>query len=75
MPKDPAARRMVMMSTMGSRVLIADDDRSIRESLRRALTLEGYEVFSAVNGEDALESIRRASPDLAVLDVMMPRMD
>jgi two-component system response regulator MprA len=56
-------------------VLIAEDDRSVRESLARAMRLEGYEVVTANDGAAALESIRAAPPDIAVLDVSMPAVD
>lgn len=60
---------------MGPRVLIADDDRAIRESLCRALELEGYEVSSAADGVEALTAIRKEPPDIAIVDVMMPGVD
>lgn len=60
---------------MGPRVLIADDDRAIRESLYRALELARYEVSSAADGVEALTAIRKEPPDIAILDVMMPGVD
>jgi two-component system response regulator MprA len=57
------------------RVLVADDDRAIRESLVRALELEGYEVASAVDGVEALTRARRDAFDALVVDVMMPVVD
>jgi two-component system response regulator MprA len=60
---------------MSGRILIADDDRAIRESLSRALTLEGYEVVQAHDGAVALQLIQERQPDVAVLDVMMPNLD
>jgi two-component system response regulator MprA len=57
------------------RVLVADDDRAIRESLARALELEGYDVATAVDGVEALTRIRRDSFDALVVDVMMPGVD
>ena len=57
------------------RVLVAEDDRSVRESLRRSLRFNGFDVAAAVDGADALASISRARPDALVLDVMMPRLD
>ena len=54
------------------RVLVADDDRAIRESLERALQLEGYEVVAVVDGVEALTRARRDSFDALVVDVMMP---
>jgi two-component system response regulator MprA len=57
------------------RVLVADDDRAIRESLARALELEGYEVTTASDGAAALALIREREPDVIVLDLMMPNVD
>ncbi|MBL7495420.1 response regulator transcription factor [Frankia sp. CNm7] len=57
------------------RVLIVDDDPAVRQSLERSLRFEGYEVATAGDGVAALELIARDRPDIAVLDVMMPRMD
>jgi len=54
---------------------VVDDERAVRESLRRALALEGYEVDLAEDGEGALESVRRAEPDALILDVLMPGID
>jgi two-component system response regulator MprA len=56
-------------------VLIADDDRAIRDSLRRALTLNGYQVTVAQDGVEALATARREGFDALVLDVMMPGVD
>ena len=60
---------------MGSRVLVADDDRAIRESLARALELEGYEVVVAIDGATALAAVKERPADVLVLDVMMPGID
>ncbi|HEY4991000.1 MAG TPA: response regulator transcription factor [Nakamurella sp.] len=60
---------------MTFRVLVADDDRAIRESLERALELEGYLVSSVADGVQALSVARREDPDVIVLDVMMPGVD
>lgn len=57
------------------RILVVDDDRAVRESLRRSLSFNGYTVELAVDGADALEKVAESSPDAIVLDVMMPRMD
>jgi len=53
--------------------LIADDDPDILEILRYNLAQDGYEVFTAKDGDEALEKARKHLPDLIVLDVMMPR--
>lgn len=57
------------------RILVVDDDRAVRESLRRSLTFNGYTVDLAVDGLDALEKVAAARPDALVLDVMMPKLD
>ena len=56
-------------------LLVAEDDRAVRDSLHRALQLEGYEVALAHDGAAALKSLDEHSPDLVVLDVMMPYVD
>jgi two-component system response regulator MprA len=62
---------------VGVRILVVDDERAVRESLRRALALEGYEVELAADGEEALQLLdgRGPQPDAVVLDVLMPRVD
>jgi two-component system response regulator MprA len=57
------------------RVLVAEDDRSVRESLMRALRLEGYDVDAVTDGEQALTVVDSNPPDLLVLDIMMPNVD
>ncbi|WP_188828717.1 response regulator transcription factor [Nocardia camponoti] len=57
------------------RILVVDDDRAVRESLRRSLSFNGYTIDLAVDGVDALEKVAAARPDALVLDVMMPRLD
>jgi two-component system response regulator MprA len=57
------------------RILIVDDDRAVREALRRALTLESYEVQLAEDGERALEQVVRSVPDAVVLDIGLPGID
>jgi two-component system response regulator MprA len=56
-------------------ILIAEDDRRVRESLERALTLEGYEVVTASDGARALELHAETPADLLLLDVSMPNAD
>ncbi|WP_433782613.1 response regulator transcription factor [Actinomycetospora sp. CA-101289] len=60
---------------MPQRVLVADDDRAIRESLVRALELEGYHVVPVVDGIETLTRARRDAFDALVIDVMMPGVD
>lgn len=57
------------------RILVVDDDRAVRESLRRSLSFHGYTVELAVDGVEALAAIAADRPDALVLDVMMPRVD
>jgi two-component system, OmpR family, response regulator MprA len=56
--------------------MVVDDERAVRESLRRALELEGYEIELAENGNEALDLLAEgAQPDALVLDVLMPGVD
>jgi two-component system, OmpR family, response regulator MprA len=57
------------------RVLIVDDDRSLRDALRRALMLGGYDTVSVASGEEALTQVDHASPDALVLDIGLPGLD
>ena len=58
------------------RILVVDDERAVRESLRRALELEGYNVELADDGEAALERLGETTqPDAVILDVLMPGID
>ncbi|MEI6043176.1 MAG: response regulator transcription factor [Chloroflexota bacterium] len=57
------------------RILAVDDDPEILDLLSRGLQFEGYEVETALNGEEALISFRQSAPDLVLLDLMMPGID
>lgn len=57
------------------RILLVDDEMDLVETLRFSLELEGYEVLTAYNGEEALHLARSHQPDLILLDVMLPKMD
>jgi len=58
------------------KILVVDDERAVRESLRRALELEGYEIELAEEGRQALERLAREDqPDAVILDVLMPGVD
>jgi len=58
---------------MAKRILIADDEQNIVISLEFLMKREGYEVSIAVDGEEAVAKIRSETPDLVLLDVMMPK--
>ena len=60
---------------MGRRVLVVDDDAVIRQLISVNLELEGFDVHTAVDGEDAIEKVRELRPDVVTLDIMMPRLD
>jgi len=60
------------------RVLVVDDDKAVRESLRRSLEFNGYDVSTAADGAEALAGLGAgagSAPDVVVMDVMMPRLD
>ncbi|WP_435746460.1 response regulator transcription factor [Nocardioides sp. SYSU DS0663] len=57
------------------RVLVVDDDKAVRESLRRSLEFNGYDVHLAGDGAEALAGIAKVGPHVVVMDVMMPRLD
>jgi two-component system, NtrC family, nitrogen regulation response regulator NtrX len=57
------------------RILVVDDESSIRDTLRMILEYEGYDVLQAANGDDAVRLIEREAPDLVFLDIKMPGMD
>src|ERR1700749_3720553 len=63
------------MKLVAVRILVVDDDRAVRESLRRSLAFNGYSVELAPDGLEALALIASARPGALVLDVMMPRLD
>jgi len=60
---------------MSARIVVVDDDTALRDALRRALRLEGYEVAVAVDGAGALAQVAGPRVDLIVLDVLMPGVD
>ncbi|HZK31441.1 MAG TPA: response regulator transcription factor [Corynebacterium sp.] len=57
------------------KILVVDDERSVRDSLRRSLAFNGYGVVLASDGEEAISVIDREAPDLVILDILMPRID
>ncbi len=60
---------------MSKSVLIVDDEEATREILQIILEMTGYQVYSAEDGEDALEKVANHLPDIILLDMMMPKMD
>ncbi len=63
------------MTTGAAKILVAEDDKAVRDSLDRALRLEGYEVTLASDGAKALDAVKTAPIDVIVLDIMMPYVD
>ena len=59
----------------GYRILVADDDIKVHEVLGAYFRREEYQMFSAYDGEEALEIMRRSRPDIVILDIMMPKKD
>jgi DNA-binding response OmpR family regulator len=57
------------------RVLVVDDDEVIRQLIAVNLTLEGFDVATAVDGQDCLDKVTAIDPDVITLDIMMPRLD
>ncbi|MBI2895561.1 MAG: response regulator transcription factor [Deltaproteobacteria bacterium] len=62
------------MTVTRARILVVEDDASIRAGLELNLGAEGYEVAAAVTGEQALEIAKGSSPELIILDIMLPKM-
>jgi two-component system, OmpR family, response regulator MprA len=56
------------------RIFVVDDDRAVRDSLRRSLEFNGYEVVTAADGAEALARFNAVDPDALIVDVMMPRL-
>ncbi|AEH22229.1 response regulator receiver modulated metal dependent phosphohydrolase [Thermodesulfobacterium geofontis OPF15] len=57
------------------KILVVDDDASTRENLKEILSLEGYQVYTAENGKEALEMLSHLNPDIMVVDLFMPELD
>ena len=60
---------------MAQKILVAEDDKLLSDSLTAALKDSGYEPEAAFDGEDAVTKAKTISPDLVLLDVMMPKLD
>ncbi|MBK9925117.1 MAG: response regulator [Anaerolineales bacterium] len=63
------------MSDAGQRVLVVDDENAIRRYLRTALTAQGFTVYEATNGEEALTAVLNHRPDIIILDLGLPDLD
>lgn len=63
------------LDTHKEKILVVDDEASIRRILETRLSMIGYDVVTAADGEEALETFNHNEPDLVVLDVMMPKLD
>ncbi len=63
------------MNELENKVIIIDDEKAIVDIIKYNLEKEGYKVITAYDGEEGLEQIRKHSPDMAILDVMMPKKD
>jgi len=63
------------MSTAKHKILIVDDEPDIRELIEYNLKKEGYQVYTASNGQEGVTEAKRILPDLVILDIMMPKMD
>lgn len=59
----------------GKRILVVDDTADLLKSIVQVLAMEGYETMAAVNGQDAVDKVREAVPDLVITDLLMPVMD
>ena len=60
---------------MKNTILVVDDQSSVRQLLQEYLTEQGYKVYTAIDGQNALYMARHEPPDLILLDIMMPKMD
>ncbi len=63
------------MENHKEKILVVDDEASIRRILETRLSMIGYDVVTAADGEESLDTFRNSDPDLVVLDVMMPKLD
>ncbi|GIH74645.1 hypothetical protein Plo01_10740 [Planobispora longispora] len=66
---------MAAVGELLGKVLVVDDDEVIRQLIAVNLTLEGFQVETAFDGQNCLDRVRDVQPDVVTLDVMMPRMD
>src|SRR2546429_7592617 len=71
----PSLKGGTLMPAKKTTILVVDDDLQLLKIVEHNLEAEGYQVLTAREGKHALESIERNSPDLVLLDIMLPRMD
>jgi DNA-binding response OmpR family regulator len=71
----PSDSYCVLVADAPVRVLVVDDDDVIRQLICLNLELEGFEVYQAADGLDALEKVREVDPAVVTLDIMMPKLD
>ncbi len=72
---DQVGDRIGYNNTMSRKILVVDDTRNVQMLLSDFLGSQDYEVITASDGQEALEMVRTHSPDLVLLDIMMPNMD
>ena len=75
MRSPPEGANLAAVAQGLGRVLVVDDDEVIRQLIAVNLTLEGFDVATAVDGQDCLDKVAAIDPDVITLDVMMPRLD
>ena len=73
-PRQRFAASLARMEALG-RVLVVDDSAVIRQLITMNLEMEGFEVVTAVDGQDALDKVHEVQPDVITIDVKMPRLD
>jgi len=66
---------MTALQRKGEKILVVDDEATIREVIRRYLERDGFEVMEAADGDAALDVVEEVEPDLVVLDLMLPGLD
>jgi len=71
-PREPAANRSPVGIRPGKRILLVDDDSTVRDSLKDVLLAEGYLIIPAEDGQQALDLANRSAVDLVLLDLNMP---
>ena len=71
----PRTDNLARVTQALGRVLVVDDDEVIRQLIAVNLTLEGFDVATAVDGQDCLDKVGTIAPQVITLDVMMPRLD